>query len=70
MFTMIPELSFWRRLSLWWSCVWRQTLATLPIWLVVGGLLLYFIVRVEHGKSSWLSGLAHPAVGRSCSACW
>ncbi|WP_186098834.1 hypothetical protein [Burkholderia gladioli] len=59
MFTMIPEMSFGRRLSLWWSCIWRQTLATLPIWLVAGGFVLYSIVRAEHGEANWLSSLVN-----------
>ncbi|UWX70034.1 hypothetical protein [Burkholderia gladioli] len=58
MFTMIPELSFWRRLSLWWSFTWRLTLVVLPIWLVIGAIVVGALIQARHGKSNWLSGLA------------
>lgn len=55
MFTMIPDLPFGRRSSLWWSCVWHQTLATLPTWLIAGAILLWSALRAYKGESNWLS---------------
>ncbi|TOY77471.1 hypothetical protein DIJ62_34205 [Burkholderia pseudomallei] len=34
MFQMLPSMTFGRRLSVWWSCMWRQTLASAPVWIL------------------------------------
>ncbi|AOJ11506.1 hypothetical protein [Burkholderia mayonis] len=33
MFQMLPSMTFGRRLSVWWSCMWRQMVANLPVWI-------------------------------------
>ncbi|AOJ70271.1 MULTISPECIES: hypothetical protein [Burkholderia] len=34
MFQMLPSMTLGRRLSVWWSCIWRQTLASVPVWIL------------------------------------
>lgn len=51
MFTMTPPLSFLKRLAVWWSCFWRVSLATLPIWLGAFAIVLVFYITARHGET-------------------
>ncbi len=58
MFEMIPGMSFWQRFSLWWSCVWRQMVYAIPVYI---GLLILFGVSVLTWRMRY-SGGGHPPV--------
>ncbi len=45
LFTLIPGVSFGRRLYVWWSCAWRQWLASALLF-AVG----FFVLRLSLGK--------------------
>lgn len=53
MFEMIPPMGFGRRLSVWWSCTWRELLVGVPIWVVV--LILSLIVASRHEGTLYLT---------------
>ena len=63
MFQMYPKSAFGRRVAIWWSCVWRQLLVTLPLWAFGLGLAaLWVFHRAEGGYPSLGSCLIALAV--------
>ncbi|AOK30745.1 MULTISPECIES: hypothetical protein [Burkholderia] len=56
MFEMLPPMGFVRRLSVWWSCFWRQMAATLPIWLIDIAASVFWMTRMH-------SAAGHPPLG-------
>lgn len=52
MFQLYPPMGFGKRLAVWWSCVWRQMLVAVPVWIVatVAGTIWAFS-RMHHGQS-------------------
>lgn len=51
MFKLYPPMAFGKRLAVWWSCVWRQMLVAVPVWVVatVGG-TIWALARMHHGQ--------------------
>ncbi|SOE66692.1 hypothetical protein SAMN05446635_2907 [Burkholderia sp. OK233] len=50
MFRMLPKMSLGRRLAVWWSCLWRQLLATLPLWGLGLGLAAIWVFQRDRGQ--------------------
>jgi hypothetical protein len=51
MFKLYPSMGFGRRLAVWWSCVWRQMLTAVPVWVVAtAGGTIWTLVRMHHGQ--------------------
>ncbi|TKC87682.1 hypothetical protein FAZ69_15425 [Trinickia terrae] len=46
MFRLAPPMSFRRRLFVWWSCAWRQFLASIPLAVIGGVAFLYLVHRL------------------------
>ncbi|MEK6350929.1 MAG: hypothetical protein V4764_25815 [Burkholderia sp.] len=49
-------MSFFKRLAVWWSCFWRVSLATLPIWL--GACVLVFVAYLSTRHGTFMSTLS------------
>ncbi len=50
MFRMLPSMGLSRRLAVWWSCMWRQLLFTLPLWALGLGLGTIWVFQRDRGQ--------------------
>ena len=49
-FLMVPPMGLGRRLAVWWSCLWRQMMFTLPLWGLGVGLAAAWLLHQRHGR--------------------
>ncbi|WP_063532979.1 hypothetical protein [Burkholderia sp. MSMB1589WGS] len=63
MFQMLPPMTFGRRLSVWWSCMWRQTLASAPVWIAGVAIVGWWIWRTDPVAGRLPSGNATAIAG-------
>ena len=69
MMQILPSGNIGRRLSVWWACFWRQTLASLPLYVLVALVLQFLIIKLLIARASPLTlpllstmSMAEPAV--------
>lgn len=66
MFRMLPSMGLSRRLAVWWSCLWRQLLFTLPLWALGLGLGTIWVFQRDRGAVS-LDGICPDCTGCGCA---
>lgn len=49
-FRMLPTMGLGRRLTVWWSCLWRQLLFTLALWGLGPGLAALWVFLRDRGQ--------------------
>jgi len=57
MFRMLPAMNLRQRLAVWWSCLWRQLLFTLPLWGLGLGLAATWVFTRERPHHHWVASV-------------